>query len=119
MWYSSSYTYPQILKYITAKGDGTALGHYWRDENAEYLENVKNQFGPQGTLPNNSSIQASKQGHLPLDLSLSKKATSAIILPSLKSASLVFLWQLCDDDCEVLLNKNKLIVSKITIKYCM
>ena len=84
MCYSSSYTYPQTLKYITAKGDGTASGHYWRDENAECLENVKNQLGPHVILPNNSSIQATKQGRLPLDLSLSKKVTSAVVLPSLK-----------------------------------
>ena len=112
MFYISSSTYPQKLKYITAKGDSAASGHYWRDEDAECLKNVKNQLGPQVTLPNNSSIQATKQGHLPLDLSLSKKATSTAILPSLKSASLVSLGQLCDDDCEVLLNKKKLTVSK-------
>ena len=69
---------------------------------------MKKQLGPQVTLPNNCSIQATKQGHLPLDPSLFKKVTSALILPSLKSASLLSLGQLCDDDYEVLLDKKKL-----------
>ena len=75
-------------------------------------KNMKKQLGPHVTLPNNSSIQATKQVHLPLDPSLTKKVTSTAILSSLKSASLVPLGQLCDDDCEDLLNKKKLMVTK-------
>ena len=52
-----------------------------------------------------------------MDQSLSKKEISAAILPSLKSASLVSLGQLCNDDCEVLLNKKTLTVTKKTSKY--
>ena len=105
MCYSLS-TYPQKLKYITAKGDSAFSGHCWRDENAQWLKNIKLQLGPQVTLPNNSSIQVTKQGYLPLDPSLTKKPTSVAILPYLKIASLAHLVQLCDNDCEVLLEKK-------------
>ena len=47
-----------------------------------------------------------------MDQSLSKKTTSAEIILSLISASLVSLGQLYNDDYEVLLNKKKLIVTK-------
>ena len=35
-----------------------------------------------------------------------------MILPGLKSASLISIGQLCDDDCDVLLNKTKLVAIK-------
>ena len=35
-----------------------------------------------------------------------------VVLPSLKSSSLISLGQLCDDDCSVLLDKKKLYVKK-------
>ena len=104
--------YPQEIKDITAKGDSAALSHYWRDEDAQCWENVKLQLEQQVTLPNNSSIQATKQGHTTLDPSVTVRVTSSEILSSLKSASLISLGQLCDDACQLLLDKNKLIVTK-------
>ena len=35
-----------------------------------------------------------------------------MILPGLKSASLILIGQLCDDNCDVFLNKNTLLVVK-------
>ena len=43
---------------------------------------------------------------------LSSRAENVVILPSLKSASLISLGQLCDDDCKVLLDKRKLYAVK-------
>ena len=50
--------------------------------------------------------------NLPLYSKLSKKARIAKILPELRSSSLLSLGQLCDDDCDILLNKKKMYVIK-------
>ena len=63
MCYTSS-TDPPKSKYIVSKGDSAASGHYWRKEDAKCLETVTLQLGPHTILPNNTSIQATKQGHL-------------------------------------------------------
>ena len=111
MCYTST-TYPQKLKNIPVKVDSAALGHYWRGEDAQCLKNVKLKLGLQVTLPNNSSVQVIKQVHFPLDSSLTAKAASAAIIPSLKSVSLISLGQLFDDDFQVLLDKKKLVVTQ-------
>ena len=48
----------------------------------------------------------------PLQKSLSKNATTANVLPNLQSASLISLGQLCDDNCDVTLNKTSINVFK-------
>ena len=63
-------------------------------------------------LPNKEKIQVTSQGILPLLSLLSTRATKAMILPGLKSASLISIGQSYDDDCDVLLNKSKLIAVK-------
>jgi hypothetical protein len=63
-------------------------------------------------LPNKQKIQVTSQGILPLSPLLSTRATKAMILPGLKSASLISIRQLYDDNCAVLLNKTKLIAVK-------
>ena len=45
---------------------------------------------------------------------LSAQAQAAMTLPHLKSVSLISIGQLCDDNCDVLLNKSHLIAIKIT-----
>ena len=56
-------------------------------------------------------IHTTHSGFLPYD-NLSTEAKRLNILPKLQSASLVSLGQLCDDDCEVNLNKKFLHVIK-------
>jgi hypothetical protein len=51
-------------------------------------------------------------GSLPLHNSLSKNATTAHAFKDLKSASLISLGQLCDDNCQVQLDKDSLQVYK-------
>ena len=68
--------------------------------------------GPAVILPDAGSIRPTKMGQLSLSKKLSKQAQSATALPALKSASLVSLGQLCDDDCVVLLNKRKMYAIK-------
>ena len=63
-------------------------------------------------LPNAQSILSTKQGQLNLHPSLSTQSQQAIVLPQLKSASLISLGQLCDNKCTILLDKKKISVYK-------
>ena len=91
---------------IIAKGDSGATSHYWREQDKKCLQNIEITPGPTVTLPNNTTITSTARGRLPLHDSLSREATTTAILPNLHSSSLISLGQLCDDDCQVLLNKN-------------
>ena len=64
------------------------------------------------TLPNSNSIVSETKGQLPLSCKLSPKAKEAIVLPKLQSSSLISLGQLCDDNCNVHLDKKELKVYK-------
>jgi hypothetical protein len=97
---------------IIAKGDSAASSHYWRKQDAQCLEGVQNFEGPSVLLPNRKTIQATQKGQLPLSTKLSPQAQTAMILPQLKSASLISIGQLCDDNCDVLLNKHHLVAIK-------
>ena len=97
-----------------AKGDTGATSHYWMKQNSSILKNKQKVKGISVQLPDKSTIQSSETGELPLPSSLSTKAKTAIVLPHLKSANLISLGQLCDDDCQILLNKNRCWLSKIT-----
>ena len=63
-------------------------------------------------IPDSSQSNNTQQGKLPLLSSLSKEASAAVVLPSIKSSSLISLGQLCDDDYRVILDKKKLYVEK-------
>ena len=68
---------------------------------------------PRVSLPDNSVIRGTEQGHLPLNpASLSDTATQVHVFPHLSSASLLSLGQLCDDDCKIYLNKTSMKVYK-------
>ena len=107
----SSHT-SNIQKCVTAKGDSAASAHYWREEDIACLTEIQTAPGPAVTLPNNTTIRATKQGNIPINATLSSRAKNVVILPSLKSASLISLGQLCDDNCKVLLDKHKLYAVK-------
>ena len=68
--------------------------------------------GPSFLLPNAEAIKSTSQGQLPLFTKISYSAKTATILPQLKIASLILIGQLCDNDCDVLLNKDKLYAFK-------
>ena len=59
-------------------------------------------------MPYAGTLQANKHGSLPLPSTLSPAATITIIVPDLKSSSLLSLGQLCDSGYNVLLNKQKM-----------
>ena len=68
--------------------------------------------GPSVILPNGDTLSASSKGILPMSSKLSFQARTATILPLLNSASLILINQLCDDECNVYLNKKILIAVK-------
>ena len=100
------------FKVVVAKEDSAASGHYWREEDIYCLQNVIDQKGPDVTLLDSSQINAAQQGKLPLISSLSKEATTLVVLPSLKISSLISLGQLYDDSFRVIFDKRKLYVEK-------
>ncbi len=57
-------------------------------------------------------IVADRKGILPLSEEVSDAAKTAMILPNLRSASLISMGQLCDDGCDILFNKHVLVVMK-------
>ena len=69
-------------------------------------------MGPRVQQPDNTNIQATESSTLPLSVDLLGNAQKACILPNLKSASLIALGQLCDDDCKIVLSKEHLDVIK-------
>ena len=95
-----------------AKGDSAATSHYWRHEDITCLQDIKNTTGPNVTLPDNTTLTSNQEGQLSLNNKLSSHAQRATILSNLKSSSLISLGQLCDDNCEILLNKKNLCVIK-------
>ena len=97
---------------IIAKGDSAASNHYWREEDKKVLDNIEDFAGPKVVLPNNSTIGVTKIAQLPFSTDLSDRAKNAMILPGLKSASLVSIGQLCDDGVNVVFNKTKLVAIK-------
>ena len=95
-----------------AKGDSAASSHYWREEDKHVLSQVEDILGPAVLLPNKQTINVTSQGMLPFSDDLTNNAKNAMILPQLKSASLISIGQLCDDDCEVHMNRTKLVAVK-------
>ena len=76
------------------------------------LRNVTSEKGQPVTLPNGEQIEPTKVGYLSISSDLKRETQKAIVLPKLKSASLISLGRLCDDDCDILLNKHKMEVTK-------
>ena len=63
-------------------------------------------------LPDGEKIKATQQGELNISNKLNRETQHVTILPQLKSSSLISLGKLCDDDCQVILNKNDMIITK-------
>ena len=94
--------------YCIAKADTGASNHYWREIDDNILQQVVNQPGPSVQLPNSEIIHSTARGEIPLPPEFSKTAKETMILPKLTSSNLISLGQLCDDNCEILLNKNEM-----------
>ena len=99
---------------VVLKADSGASKHYIRPTDAMVLQHrttVTN--GPCVSLPDNTTMRGTHQGHLPFNSNvLSAHATRAHVFPHLSSASLLSLGQLCDDDCNIFLDKHSMRVFK-------
>ena len=82
--------------------------HYFREEDKDCLSDTQSFNGPQVTMPNNLTLKATERGGLDLSGSLSKEVKATVILPGLKSSSLVSFGKLYDDDCDISLTKQKM-----------
>ena len=90
------------------KADSGATGHYLRSSEKTMLLNLKlHSTGPTVRLPNHEVMTPNQIGTLPIP-TLSPLACKAHVYPSLKSASLLSIGQLCDDDCSALFTKKEL-----------
>ena len=105
---------PQFKRnHIIAKGDSGASRHYFKPSDANVLQNISPATDVKVILPDNSELTSTHKGLLPiLSNEISQQAKTSTILKNLNSSSLISLGQLCDDDCKVLLTKNKIHVVK-------
>ena len=78
---------------VIAKGDSGATHRYWRVEDANCLRKLNNNDNITVMLPNSKEISSTSQGQLSLSNQLSQNAKDAIVLPDLKSLSLISLGQ--------------------------
>ena len=101
---------PKQQHTIIAKGDSGATSHYFCPQDTKVLSNIEEVDGPTVKQLDNTEITTGGTGNVPLSTHLSKAAQSAMILPTLKSASLISMGQLCDDGCKVVLDKSDLAV---------
>ena len=101
-----------LQDFAIMKGDSGATSHYVRDQDKACLTNLTPYSGPSVLLPDADSIPPSQQGTLTLHHDLSRQAQVGTVLPQLRSSSLLSLGQLCDDGCDVVLNKRKLYAIK-------
>ena len=98
----------QIIKEndtIIAKGDSRASSDYIQPEDATALLNFKMEKGLLVQQPDNRNLRATGSGALPLPDKLSQHAKEAHVL-HLKSASLIALEKLCNNNCTVVLSKH-------------
>ena len=92
------------------KADSGASKTYLREKHSKYLNNSQVLYnGPKATLPDNSSIQASMQGNLPLHESLT---LSSLVYPALNNESLLSIGQLCDEGCIAVFDRKLLSIIK-------
>ena len=111
--YKTTVAPPPQRATITMKADSGASRHYIRPQDSSILQQKKHDpFGPTVQLPNSESITATETGQLPLSNTLSTEAKKAHVLDELLSASLLSLGQICDDNCNIVLTKEKLIIYK-------
>ena len=104
---------PPQLNYTLLKADYGASKHFVRIEDKSTLTNVHEQSDNKCViLPNNERIQITEKGTLPLSQELSTSGKEASVLPNLKNSSLLPIGQLCDDNCNVTLDKEKMLVYK-------
>ena len=92
-----------------AKCDSAASYHYWRDEDMPVTKNVTASQGRPVTLPDNSTLVPAKKCTIPLGPAFSATAKEAKNLPHFKSASLVAVGPICDDNKLAIFDDKKVL----------
>ena len=64
-------------------------------------------------LPNNEVMSYYFKSKISASLVLSKKARDAYVFKDIHSACFIYLGQLCNDGCTVVLYKNEFMLSKV------
>ena len=83
-----------------------ASKHFLTERDQHLLQNPTPIFnGLTAMLPNRQILNPSITGNLPIS-KLSSNATSSYVYPGLTNSSLLYLGQLCDDDCTAVLSKH-------------
>ena len=83
-----------------------------KESDQHVLTNISSSPGPTVYLPDNNTMTSMKAGDFPFPSILSSSAKKAHVFRDLKSASLVSLGQLCDDNCNIILDTNTIKVFK-------
>ena len=63
-------------------------------------------------FPDTSTLQANTHGSIPLPSTLSPTGITTTIVPGLKSSSMLSLGLLCDDGCNIILDKHNMYAIK-------
>ena len=86
---------------LIAKADSGASQHYIPLNYKDALIGPRATSGPTVHLADDTTIQATAVGTLPLDTQLSPQAREAHVFKEL-TQPLLSLGQLCDDDCDII-----------------
>ena len=105
---STSNYYAALDNTITsydALDDMAALHHYLQDCVEQACTEVRKKEGPPIIVENGNNITPQSDAQTPLAPALSRSTQHAFLFESLKKVSLLFIWQLCDDDCIAIFTK--------------
>ena len=104
---SSSFVNPQndSLRKSTMIPDSGASDHYIAEADVSLCNDVRNNAGPTVTLPDATTLTATKTAVLPLPNELQTLAKTGHVLPKLNS-TLLSLGKFCDAGCTVHLNEK-------------
>lgn len=81
-----------------AKGNTGGSNHYWREKKSYVLIKKEDIKGLTVQFPNNSILTLNQKGAVPLSTEFTKEGKNTIIFLKLKSASLILLEQLCNEN---------------------
>ena len=101
--------------FVACKLDSGATKSYIREMDKDILSNIQtDNNNRQVILPDNSKIKIKEVGQLNTSAKLGIIGKTASVVPGLKSASLISVGALCDDNCTVHFDKKEVRVIKNT-----
>ena len=104
---------PPNENFVYCKLDSGATKSYIREQDDSILTDiVQDNSNRQIILPNNSKIGIERKGLINTTKKLGTVAREASIVPGLKSASLLSVGTICDDNCTVHFDKSKVNIIK-------